>query len=135
MLHFIRLAGMIVVASTMVASAQPFCQFSKDPGPIVVTSVTEKSVVPAKFILAGKANCGWFFESSFPVAVRSPYGRLLWQGPAITAAEWIYQGMHTFTADIDVGKYTGPIIIELMRDNESDDRSADKKVFFHVSVR
>ncbi len=43
--------------------------------------------------------------------------------------------MHTFTADIDVGKYTGPIIIELMRDNESDDRSADKKVFFHVSVR
>jgi hypothetical protein len=126
---------MLAVASIVSANAQPFCLADKDPGPITVTSIAERSGVLAKFTLAGKANCGWFFESTFPVKVQTPQGRSLWEGVARTTADWTHIGMHTFIAEIDVGKYHGSIVIQLMRDNPGGDHLNDKIVSFGARVQ
>jgi hypothetical protein len=138
MLAIDRAPGVIApnrgIDASATANDGSYCEVTQDPGPIMVTSVIERSIVPPRFTLAGKANCQWFFESVFPVRIWSAGKTLLWSGFAHTRQEWMRQGLVEFTVEIDVGQHRGPITIEFIRDNPSDDRSLDKSVFFKVTI-
>jgi hypothetical protein len=114
------------------ALAEPF---PRDPGRIELTNARDGGTISSSFTLIGRANSAWFGESVFSVVVYGSQNRK-WETFARAAgSSWMRpRTMVWFSAQLDLNNYAGPATIDLIRSNESDDRSFDKTVRFKVTV-
>lgn len=89
---------------------------------ITVSNPTPGSVTGKTFAVMGQARGTWFFEASFPIAVRSATGTVIATGigQPTGGADWMTEGFVPFSAEIEVPEsYTGAATLVLMNDNPS----------------
>lgn len=133
----------ILVVATCVAAGWWFvneyqdppilAEYPQDPGQLDVTYPATSESLPKRFDIEGTAYAGWFYEGKLPMSIETPDGTLLWEGYAI-APDAIYDMLVSFRAHADVGRYRGPAVLVLDRDNPSGDPAYGKQVRIPIAI-
>lgn len=86
---------------------------------VVVDTPAMGAKVGHVFTITGKAPGPWYFEASFPIIVTDAEGNKIATSHGQAQGDWMTTALVPFTAQVDVGAYTGPATINLLRDNPS----------------
>lgn len=88
-----------------------------------------------KFAVSGKAPGPWYFEASFPIFVTDAQDNKIATSYGQAQSDWMTTDLVPFTAQIDVGAYTGPATVHLLRDNPSGMPENDDSASFQVVIQ
>ncbi len=91
--------------------------------------------VGKKFAVSGKAPGPWYFEASFPIFVTDAQDNKIATSYGQAQGDWMTTELVPFTAQIDVGAYTGPATVHLLRDNPSGMPENDDSASFQVMIQ
>lgn len=103
---------------------------------VIVTSPKANTTVGQRFVVAGSAPGGWYFEASFPIKVIDNDGNIIASTIGQAQGEWMTSDPVTFTAMASTSiLYTGPATVVLMRDNPSGLPENDDSVSVPVVIQ
>ncbi|MEN9413645.1 MAG: hypothetical protein RLZZ342_732 [Candidatus Parcubacteria bacterium] len=91
--------------------------------------------VSSPFVITGKAPGPWYFEASFPIIISDKDGNKIAVSYGQAQADWMTTELVPFAAQIDVGAYTGPVTINLLRDNPSGLPENDDSASFDLVIQ
>lgn len=106
-----------------------------DPGPMEITSLTQGEKVGEKFTVSGRAYAAWFQEGKIGIDLIAPDGSLIWTGYAFGEGDWTTDTTLPFSADIDAGSYRGNAVVQIIRDNPSEDPAYDSTYSIPVVIQ
>lgn len=87
------------------------------------------------FTITGKAPGPWYFEATFPIIVTDAAGNKIATSHGQAQGDWMTTGLVPFAAQVDVGAYKGPAMVNLLRDNPSGLPENDDSVALDVVVQ
>lgn len=102
---------------------------------LAITAPVPGATVSQKFTITGKAPGPWYFEASFPIIVSDKDGNKIATGYGQAQGDWMTTSLVPFSAQIDVGAYTGPVTINLLRDNPSGLPENDDSASFELVIQ
>jgi hypothetical protein len=102
---------------------------------VTIVSPKEGATVGKTFTITGKAPGNWYFEASFPIIVSDKDGSKIATSHGQAQSDWMTTDLVPFTAKIDVGSYSGPVTVNLLRDNPSGLPENDDSTSFDVVVQ
>ena len=105
-----------------------------DMDTVSIVSPVAGAALPRDFIVTGSAR-GWYFEASFPIRVIDQAGNQLGQGVAQAQGDWMTTNPVPFKASVSVGKYQGPAILMLMKDNPSGEVKNDASIQIPITIQ
>lgn len=91
------------------------------------------TVLPT-FTVTGQARGTWYFEASFPAEVLDKDGNQLVIAPAQAQGEWMTEDFVPFSVELSVGKYSGPAVLVLRKDNPSGLPENDASVSIPIEI-
>lgn len=68
---------------------------------IVVTDPAPYTLVESPLAITGKAKGNWYFEASFPVALKDATGKVLGQAPAQAQGDWMTTDYVPFSLNLN----------------------------------
>lgn len=122
----------------MPAPAQPHTPTLTTNGPLsqqLVLTAPAAQQVAKKFTVSGEAPGPWYFEASFPIFVTDVQDNKIATSYGQAQGDWMTESLVPFTAQIDVGTYTGPATVHLLRDNPSGMPENDDSASFQVVIQ
>lgn len=102
---------------------------------VVISAPSPGATVAKVFTITGKAPGPWYFEASFPIIITDAAGNKIATSHGEAQGDWMTTELVPFTAKVDVGAYTGPATINLLRDNPSGLPENDDSVSLNVVVQ